>query len=216
MCKLKYYVVMVCRYFERYGALGMWRLLVDLIYTKYNFQKCRLIRRPIFIRGRGHIHIGKNFTTGIYLRLDAINSGKSIDQVLLYCGSDVQLNDYVHIAAAKRVIIGDNVLIASKVFISDHDHGNYSGDEDHDTPEHPPASRRLQCSEVIIEDNVWLGEMVSVLPGSYIGFGSVIGAGSVVKGRIPPRSIAVGAPAKVIKQFNPATRRWERASNDQR
>lgn len=174
------------------------------------------MRRPAYIRGWRYIEFGSGFTVGVGLRIDALPVPESKDFICLSIGSSVQLNDYVHIAAAKRVIIGNNVLIASKVFISDHDHGNYSGDEDHDTPEQPPVSRRLQCNEVVIEDNVWLGEMVSVLPGSYIGFGSVVGAGSVVKGRIPPRSIAVGVPAKVIKQFNPTTGRWERASNGQR
>jgi acetyltransferase-like isoleucine patch superfamily enzyme len=216
MRKLKIYIIGVYRCFERYGALGSVRLLADLIYTRCLFRNCRLIRRPVFIRGRNFIHLGESLTTGVSLRLDALVFFGPADQALLHFGSNVQLNDYVHIAAAKRVIIGNNVLIASKVFISDHDHGNYSGDGDHDTPEQPPVSRRLQCSEVVIEDNVWLGEMVSVLPGSHIGYGAVIGAGSVVKGRIPPRSIAVGVPAKVIKQFNPATGRWERISNGQR
>ncbi len=199
-----------------YGLMSTLRLCVDWFYTKTLFSRCRLVRRPIFIRGRKHIDFGSNLTTGVGARIEVFTHPKQPSDFLLYFGQNVQLNDYVHIAVAKLVIIGNNVLIASKVFISDHDHGNYSGDSDHDSPEQSPVSRRLQCSEVVIEDNVWLGEMVSVLPGSYIGFGSVIGAGSVVKGRIPPRSIAVGVPAKVIKQFNPATGRWERASNGQR
>lgn len=53
---------------------------------------------------------------------------------------------------------------------------------------------------VSIEDDVWLGYNVTVLPGVTIGKGSVIGAGSVVCSDIPPYSIAVGNPAKVIKR----------------
>ena len=52
---------------------------------------------------------------------------------------------------------------------------------------------------MIIGKNVWVGEKVTVLPGVHIGEGSIIGANSVVTHDIPPYSIAVGIPAKVIK-----------------
>jgi lipopolysaccharide O-acetyltransferase len=54
----------------------------------------------------------------------------------------------------------------------------------------------------IIEDNVWLGEFVSILPGVTIGKGNIIGANSVVTQDIPPYSIAVGTPARVAKRFD--------------
>ncbi|MBL4677498.1 MAG: hypothetical protein JKY70_15040 [Mucilaginibacter sp.] len=62
---------------------------------------------------------------------------------------------------------------------------------------------------VIIEDNVWIGETVSVLPGVTIGKGSIIGASAVVTKNIPPYSIAVGNPAKVIKTYNFESNSWE-------
>ena len=68
----------------------------------------------------------------------------------------------------------------------------------------------LDSRPVFIEDNVWIGEFVSVLPGVRIGEGSVIGTMSVVTHDIPPFSIAVGSPARVIKRFNFATSCWER------
>ena len=51
-----------------------------------------------------------------------------------------------------------------------------------------------------IEDNVWIGELASILPGVTIGKGSVIGAATVVTNNIPPYSVAVGNPAKIIKK----------------
>ena len=57
----------------------------------------------------------------------------------------------------------------------------------------------IHKTPVRIGDNVWIGTKVSVLRGSTIGAGSVIGAHSVVRGNIPPMSVAVGIPAKVIK-----------------
>jgi maltose O-acetyltransferase len=53
---------------------------------------------------------------------------------------------------------------------------------------------------VIIEDDVWLGARVLLLPGARVGSGSVIGAGAVVSGEIPPMSVAVGNPARVVKR----------------
>lgn len=54
---------------------------------------------------------------------------------------------------------------------------------------------------IIIEENVWIGEMVCILGGVHIGKGSIIGAGSVVTKNIPPYSLACGIPAKVVKNM---------------
>jgi maltose O-acetyltransferase len=54
---------------------------------------------------------------------------------------------------------------------------------------------------VIIEDNVWIGARVIILPGVTIGKGSTIGAGAVVSKNIPPYSVAVGNPARVVKSL---------------
>jgi lipopolysaccharide O-acetyltransferase len=121
----------------------------------------------------------------------------------------VQVNDYVHIGAINSVKIGNNVLIASKVFISDHNHGFYGLNDRHDSPLSVPKDRELSFSSVVIEDNVWLGEFVAVLPGVTIGKGSIIGSMSVVSKNIPEFSIAVGSPAKVIKKYNFETSKWQ-------
>jgi acetyltransferase-like isoleucine patch superfamily enzyme len=108
-----------------------------------------------------------------------------------------------------KVTIGNNVLMASKIYISDHNHGDYSGDVQ-DSPLIHPSIRKLSYSAVEIQDYVWIGEMVSILPGVTIGEGSIIGANSVVSRSIPPFSIAVGAPARVVKSYNHILGRWER------
>jgi acetyltransferase-like isoleucine patch superfamily enzyme len=128
--------------------------------------------------------------------------------MLLRLGKNVQMNDYVHITAGENVTIGNNVLIASKVYISDTTHGEYSANE-HSLPFDAPVARSLSFKPVVIEDNVWLGEGVCVLPGVTIGFGTIVGANAVVTKSIPAMSIAVGAPAKVIKKFNQASGIWE-------
>ena len=64
--------------------------------------------------------------------------------------------------------------------------------------------------ETIIEDDVWLGEFVSVLPGVTIGKGTIVGANSVVSRSLPSYVIAVGTPAKPIKFFDFEKQRWRR------
>ncbi len=196
-----------------YGFWGFLRLLKDLILTRMRAKifwksKVRIIRRPVYIRGQRHISLGNGFTSGVGLRLDAFPiHGK----ICLEIGDNVQINDYVHIGAINAVKIGNNVLIASKVFISDHNHGFYGNNDRHDSPLTIPKDRELSYSSVTIEDNVWLGEFVSVLPGVTIGKGSIIGTMSVVTKSIPPNSIAIGSPARVIKTFNFESAKWESA-----
>lgn len=188
-----------------YGFFTFIYLLFSKVSTLLISPQSRLIRIPFFIRNKNNISFGRNLTTGVGCRIDAFveNAGET----KIYFGDNVQINDYVHIASVEKVVIGNDVLIASKVFISDHNHGSYSG-YIHSSPLTAPASRPIISSPVIIEDNVWIGEFVSVLPGVTIGKGAVIGANSVVTIDIPANSIAVGAPARVIKRFDFEISEW--------
>ena len=179
-------------------------------FTKIFYNHARLIRLPIEIRGRDFISFGKNLTTGKYCRIEAFVSNENYAQkdIRLRLGDDIVMNDAVHIAAAHSVTIGNNVLIASKVFISDHNHGDYKNGGETSSPLIPPNDRPVVSAPVVIEDNVWIGEFVAVLPGVTIGKGSVIGSMSVVNRSIPPYSIAVGAPAVVIKTYDFDKQKW--------
>lgn len=187
-----------------YGFFTFLYILFSKVATLLVSPRSRLLRVPFFLRNKNKILFGRNFTAGVGCRIDAFAEREGFK---IYFGNDVQVNDYVHIAAVEKVSIGNNVLIASKVFISDHNHGGYSGDV-HSAPDVPPANRPIISSPVIIEDNVWIGEFVSVLPGVTIGKGSIIGANSVVTSDIPANSIAVGAPARVIKRFDFEISKW--------
>lgn len=197
--------------FSTYGFIGLIKLAIDIILTRVESvllwrTNIRIIRRPVYIRGQKYIKLGNKFTSGVGMRLDAFPVH---GQVCIEIGENVQVNDYVHIGAINSVNIGNNVLIASKVFISDHNHGFYGLNDRHDSPLSIPKDRELSFSSVNIEDNVWLGEFVAVLPGVTIGKGSIIGSMSVVSKNIPAFSIAVGAPAKVIKKYNFETCTWQ-------
>jgi len=182
------------------------KLAIWLFFTKMLIPSARLIRFPIDIRGKQGIFFGKHLTTGKNCRIEAYPES---DKKVLIFGNNVQLNDNVHIAARSHVYIGDNVLIASRIFISDITHGSYRNGVTQSSPESIPATRDLTSTPVIIEENVWIGEGVCVLPGAHIGKGSIIGANSVVSKKIPSGCIAVGIPAKVIKKYNYQNNEWE-------
>ncbi len=188
--------------------IGKIRLAKNFILTKFFFPGQRLVRWPVYVRGRKYIKWGKQLTTGIQLRMDAMPVDSLADKVL-FLGDNIQVNDFVHIAAVSKVVIGNNVLIASKVFISDHNHGFYGQDNIHSNPLIAPIKRELSYKPVIIKDNVWIGELVAILPGVTIGEGCIIGSLSVVTKDIPPYSIAVGSPARVIKVFNFEANEWQ-------
>lgn len=191
---------------KRYGILGSFRLLTSLIYTKIFYNKSRLIRLPFDVRNRKNIDFGTGLTTGFGCRIEAFPLDKTLKKIIKF-GENVEINDYVHIAAGEKVSIGSNVLIASKVYISDINHGNYKN-MNQDSPLVKPNYRKLSTSPVVINDNVWIGEGVCVMPGVTIGFGCIVGALSIVTKNIPDYSIAVGTPAVVIKKYNFDTEQW--------
>lgn len=193
---------------SQYEILGFFRIGISYFLTKIFYRNARLIRFPFDVRNRKLIKIGTRLTTGYGCRLEAHNI-KIDNNPKIIMGDSIELNDYVHIASGEKIYLGNNVLIASKVFITDINHGSYNG-KFQDNPTSIPNLRKLSTSPVIIEDNVWLGESVCVMPGVTIGRGSIIGALSVVTKNIPENSIAVGNPAKVIKSYNFEKKEWEK------
>lgn len=194
------------RAFESYGFLGLVRLLIDVINTKIFFPGARIIRRPIYLRGKAGFSYGDQFTLGRNARIELFPMGNS--KPVLRIGNNVQINDSVHIAVTQSVEIGENVLIASRVFITDHGHGNYSYQGASSCPTLPPNARPLVSTPVKIGSNVWIGEQVSILPGVHIGPGCIVGANSTVTRSFPGNVIIAGSPAKIIKRFDNDREKW--------
>jgi acetyltransferase-like isoleucine patch superfamily enzyme len=116
----------------------------------------------------------------------------------IHIGDYCLISPGVRISAEDSIRIGNNVMLAANVYISDSDwHGTYN------------RIRPFRCSKpVVLEDNVW--ERVIVNKGVTIGENSIVGAGSVVTRSIPANSVAAGNPARVIKQINPNRRMLKR------
>lgn len=112
---------------------------------------------------------------------------------ILEIGINVFIGDWCTISARSRVVIGDDCLIAERVTIRDQDHAVSTGELAH-------QHAGYMIEPVQIGNNVWIGVGVLVLRGSTIGDGVVIGANAVVKSNIGERRIAVGMPAKAVRQ----------------
>ena len=148
-----------------------------------------------------HLKIfGENISIGDYATL-ICSSDKKVDistwQTDKLNGS-ISLGNYILISpgtsirSAESIDIGDSTMIASDVVITDSDwHGIYDRTDYVATPK-----------PVKIHKNVWIGERSIILKGTQIGENSIIGAGSVVHGDIPPNSVYAGNPAKEVKKLD--------------
>lgn len=119
----------------------------------------------------------------------------------LTIGEGCRLGANNHIYATRSIIFGRKVLTAGNVYVADNTHGY----EAFGLPimEQPV----VQMNAVTIGDGAWLGANVCIL-GASVGRGSIIGANSVVTRDIPDGCVAVGAPARIVKRFDPASAAW--------
>jgi acetyltransferase-like isoleucine patch superfamily enzyme len=101
------------------------------------------------------------------------------------------------------VTIGNDIRLAQNITLSGLNH-NYT---DVNLPIH---AQGVSTAPIVIEDETWIGANVAVLAGVTIGKHCIVAAGSVVTKDVPPYSVAVGNPARVLKKYNPETKNWEK------
>ena len=157
------------------------------------------LRNEKFIKCFNDAAIGENSKLLCVAKYNGLDYTPSIE-----IGRNFHATRNFIIQCANKVIIGDDVLVASDVFIIDYNHGL--------SPETPSyLDTPLELSNgVFIEDGVWIGNSAIILPGVTIGKKSIIAAGAVVTSKIPDYCIAGGVPAKVLKKYNFETRKWEK------
>lgn len=187
-----------------------------LTLTKFaNQPKNLLIESPSRIINGGYITVGNNVSLGPGCMLNAIRRypGRFLTGVpddvevqsynpMIQIGNRVSATGYLTVSAVESVTIEDDVIIASFVFIGDHSHGRSRTDIAY---KYQPLE---DISPVKISRGCWIGEHVVIMPGVTIGDFSIIGANSVVSADIPPRSIAVGSPTKIIKVWSESRSGW--------
>jgi acetyltransferase-like isoleucine patch superfamily enzyme len=139
-----------------------------------------------------------------------------------YLGDDSTIEDFstlnngvgaIHIGDRTRigiacvligpVSIGNDVMLAQNIVLSGLNHS-------YEAINLPISQQPCTTAEIVVEDEVWIGANAVITAGVRIGKHSVVAAGSVVTKSIPPYSIAVGNPARIIKQYNTQTQTWEK------
>lgn len=183
-------------------ALGLIQVPRNLLYCLCHRLRCdpswRFYGLPwVRVGGRGSaIRIGRRFVAvskmsrnsfGIFQRvcIRTVSHGATIA-----IGDDVGVSGCT-ISAGKSIVIGDHVLIGSGALITD-------GDAHPIDPDERRCGGGGLTAPVVIEDDVFIGARVIILKGVTIGRGSVVGAGAVVAKSIPPYSVAVGNPVRIV------------------
>ena len=169
------------------------RAAILAVRSIWRLRKCTRVGRLPRVLGRVHVLNWGRITVGDKLLLMGTlvpSELVALDNGVVEIGDQVFINYGVSISAHQFVRIGDRCQI-----------GNWSMLMDNDFHRVEAKDQAGQSAPIILEDDVWLGARVIVLKGVTIGQGSVVGAGSVVTRDIPPRSVAAGVPARVVRTF---------------
>lgn len=177
----------------------IWYFITQTVYSFFwgAIGKRSLIIKPLQVDGCKSIYIDND----VLIAQNAWLMGNNQKTKTLHIMSGTTIGHFAHIIALYDVTIGEDVLIADKVFISDCTH-EY---EDVSIPiKNQPVNK---ISPVEIGAGSWIGENVCIL-GASVGIHCIIGANSVVTSDIPNYSIAVGCPAKVVKKYDFEKKEW--------
>jgi acetyltransferase-like isoleucine patch superfamily enzyme len=159
----------------------------------FNLGKDYSVLNPHFME------FGDAFWASHRFRIEAISEyeGENFEPKITI-GNNVVFNTDIHIGCVNKIEIGNNCLFASRIYITDHDHG----DTTLNSLILPPAKRKLiSKGAVIIKDNVWVGEGVAILSGVTISENVIIATNSVVTKDIPANSVVGGVPARILKRI---------------
>lgn len=189
------------------------RCLFRGVVISANPKKLIFLGPNVELKNRRMIHFGRGVTLGRGVMIDGlskkgivIGNGASIGPygiiratgVLSNIGKGFQLGNnssldaFAFVGASGGVVVGSNVIMGQKVSFHSENHL-------YDRLNEPIRHQGTTRQGIVVEDDCWIGSNVTFLDGSHVASGCVIGAGSVVRGYIPPNSIAVGVPARVIK-----------------
>ena len=186
-----------------------WRIgYKNLFYTLWmrnflgNVGENSMICCPCDLQGDGqkNISIGKSTTINRHTILGCWTKygEQQFPNASITIGNNCSIGEYSHITACNKITIGDGLLTGRYVLISDNSHGGLSTEESST----PPINRELKSKgEVVIGNNVWLGDKVAVLSGVHIGNNVIVAANAVVTKDIPDNCVVAGVPGRIIKQI---------------
>lgn len=153
--------------------------------------------KPVFLKGIRNVFIGKKVRIFPHLRMETHNGGT------IHIQDDVVISQNVHITSAGNLQIGKSSLILANVFITNIDH-DYTAIGQH------VVNQKIAVKETNIGENCFIGMGAAIMAGTVLGKQCVVGANSVVRGTFPDYCVIAGAPAKIVKKYNPQTQIWEK------
>lgn len=160
------------------------------------------LEKPCLLQGGGEklIHIGDYTRVGSHTILGCwIRHGNNTYTPSLTIGNYCNIGDYNHISTINKISIGDGLLTGRYVTITDNGHGDLS----YENSTILPAQRDLVSKgEVIIGNNVWIGDKAIILPGVHIGDNVIIAANTAVTKDVPCNCVVAGVPGRIIKQLS--------------
>ena len=180
---------------------------INIIYTMWlsNFLggvgRNTLIEKPCRLEGLGsrRIKIGadtcihSNCILGCWLLYKNQKFFPNID-----IGDNCNIGQFTQITSCKKVKIGNGLLTGKYVLISDNSHGGLTLEE----ALIAPNERELKSKgEIVIGNNVWIGDKATILGGVHIGDNVIIAANAVVTKDFPSNCMVAGVPAKIIKRL---------------
>lgn len=162
-----------------------------------HFGRRSVIQLPVRLSGEARISVGDDVFVGAGSWLQVLgDAGSDGRGIVIEIGSGTSIAGACVLSAASRIRLGRSVLLARNVYIADHMHAY----EDVGVPVLDQGVTRVGPIE--IDDGAWLGQNVVITPGVRVGRGAVVGANSVVLDDVPDFAVAVGAPARVIRQLD--------------
>lgn len=172
----------------------------DRYCQRFKCTHCHFHSPVNLIKGEKYFRIGEMCSFGKMVVLTAWDKYEDEQfNPVIEIGPDCHFGDYLHLTCINKISIGSGVLTGRWVTITDNGHG--TSDEIRNGI--PPAQRKLYSKgPVIIGNNVWIGDKVTILPGVTIGDNCIIAANAVVTKSIQANSIAAGNPAKIINAIS--------------
>jgi acetyltransferase-like isoleucine patch superfamily enzyme len=178
---------------KKHGLLGSVGLFLQVVSARLQLRRCNSLGRWVRIRGRVRVRNEGSIDIADKVRFLAETAASELvvwPGGRLEIGEGTSINYGTSISASGQVTIGRNCLIGTYVNVMDCTFHNVSD-----------KSWNIDSADVTIGDNVWLGNRCMIMKGVTIGSGAVVAACSLVTRDVPPNSMVVGVPARVVKQL---------------
>tara|TARA_R110001583_G_scaffold25592_4_gene92373 strand:- start:66 stop:695 length:630 start_codon:yes stop_codon:yes gene_type:complete len=190
---------------DKYNFL---RLLFYRVKTKvlYKWLFCGVgskttIFKPILLIGVDNISIGNNVLIRDGVRLETHEQGSIVIE------DGVSIEQSCNFTSTGNLFIGKDVTISFDVMITNIDH-------EYQNIGQPILQQPNIIIDTYISENCFIGSGAKIQAGTHLGKQCIVGANSVVRGVFPDYCVIVGAPAKIVKRFNPTTTLWEKVNSD--